>query len=83
MHTLFVEGTVFFGIDAESLKRLDEFEDSFYRREAVQVVGTEGGERMAQAYIVREEAYGLLLPEEWSLEEFEHQHMQRFLHSHE
>lgn len=78
-----VDGVVFIGLDGQALKALDEFEDSFYRRETVAVAAPEGGGWNAQAYIVREEAYGLLLPEEWSLEDFRRKHLKQFLLRHE
>jgi len=78
-----VEGLLAVGIDADSLRKLDEFEDSFYRRDSVNVITAEGREWQALAYVMREEAYGLLLPEPWSLEEFQRQHLDRFLQRHE
>jgi gamma-glutamylcyclotransferase (GGCT)/AIG2-like uncharacterized protein YtfP len=76
-------GLLFLRLDAPALRRLDEFEDSFYRREAVTATAADGAEWAAQAYVVREESYGLLLPEEWSLAEFRRKHLERFLLSHE
>ena len=78
----FVDGLIFLEIDAQTLRKLDAFEDTFYRREAVSVVRANGIEWAAQAYSVREESYGLLLPEEWCLEDFRRRHLQRFLSSH-
>ena len=78
-----VNGMVFLGIDEESLRKLDAFEDDFYRRDSVTVIAGNGGEWAAQAYIVREEAYGLLLPEEWDLQRFRRECLERFLLRHE
>lgn len=64
------DGLLYGGIDAEALRRLDEFEDDFYRRETLSVV-TEAGERLAaEVYVVPPEHYGLLIEEPWDLEEF-------------
>lgn len=78
-----VEGTLFADIDEESLRRLDAFEDDFYRRETVATVDADGNLRDAQAYVVREEAYGLLLPEDWDLRRFREACLERFLARHE
>ena len=77
-----VEGLLVTGIDEESLRNLDGFEDSCYRRDAVTAITAEGGEWTAQAYVMREESVGLLLPEAWSLEEFQRKHLSLFLQHH-
>lgn len=76
-----VDGLVFLGTDPQTLRQLDAFEDSFYYRDAVTVRLDDGSECTAQAYIVREDSYGLLLPEAWSLEDFRRKHLRRFLSS--
>lgn len=78
-----VDGLLFINIDAQTLNKLDAFEDDFYRREPVTVITAAGTEWPAQAYIVEESAYDLLLPEAWSLEDFKRQHLNRFLRHHE
>lgn len=78
-----VDGLLFVGIDAQTQQRLDEFEDSFYRRETVAVITADGVEWTAQAYVTEESAFGLLLPEEWQLEDFRRQRLDRFLLNHE
>lgn len=77
-----VEGLLFLNIDADTLGKLDEFEDPFYRRDTVPVITADGNEWFAQAYIMREEAYGLLLPHAWSLETFQRTHLPLFLQKH-
>ncbi len=77
-----VHGLLFVGIDTPAQQRLDDFEDSFYRREPVTVATADGKEWKAQAYVVQEPYFGLLLPEEWSLEDFERRHLGGFLRNH-
>lgn len=76
-----VDGLLFLGVDAQTLLKLDEFEDPFYRRDSVGV-SVDGHEWTAQAYVVRDESFGLLLPEEWCLEEFSRKHLALFLERH-
>ena len=78
-----VDGLLYLGIDAPAQQRLDEFEDDFYRREPVTVTTADGAEWAAQAYVTREECYGLLLAEEWSLAEFRRTSLPGFLLHHE
>jgi len=78
-----VDGLLFVGLDAQTQRRLDEFEDSFYRRETVAVTTVDGVEWLAQAYVIEESAFGLLLPEEWRLEDFQRHRLDRFLLNHE
>jgi gamma-glutamylcyclotransferase (GGCT)/AIG2-like uncharacterized protein YtfP len=77
-----VAGLLFTGVDAQSWQRLDEFEDHFYRRETLQVIASDGIGWPAETYIIPVAFYGLLLPEEWSLAEFQHHRLSAFLHRH-
>lgn len=64
------EGLLFEGIDAEALRRLDAFEDDFYRRETLAVLGADGKPVAAEVYVVPPEHYSLLVYQPWDLEEF-------------
>jgi len=77
-----VEGLLFLNIDMETLRKLDDFEDPFYRRDTVTVIATDHHPWTAQTYVIREEAYGLLLPQAWSLEVFQRMHLPLFLQKH-
>lgn len=77
-----VDGLLLLGVDMETQRKLDDFEDAFYRRDPVQVTAADGTRQVAQAYVVREEADGLLLPEDWDIETFKLSHMSAFLARH-
>lgn len=77
------DGLLFDGIDAQTLARLDAFEDDFYRRETLPVFTPDGAAWAAEVYVIRAECLGLLLPEEWSLDEFRRSQLQGFLLRHE
>ncbi|MGZ8217152.1 gamma-glutamylcyclotransferase family protein [Methylomagnum sp.] len=64
------EGLLYGGIDAEALRRLDAFEDDFYRRETLAVLDTGGGAVAAEVYVVPPAHYSLLVYQPWDLEEF-------------
>ena len=64
------DGILYSGIDPEALRRLDIFEDGFYRRESLRVGLESGATVTAEVYVVPPEHYGLLLPEPWDLERF-------------
>lgn len=64
------EGALFGDIDAEALRRLDAFEDDFYRRETLTVLDAAGRPVAAEVYVVPPEHYALLVYQPWDLEEF-------------
>jgi gamma-glutamylcyclotransferase (GGCT)/AIG2-like uncharacterized protein YtfP len=77
----FTNGVVYLGLDALSLKRLDEFEGDLYERVSVQVLSAQGGTLTAEAYVIKREGSGLLSSEPWDLEEFEKNHLEKFMAS--
>lgn len=77
-----VNGALFEGVDESGIRLLDEFEDTFYERKAVTVSLLDGGECPTQAYIIKEEAYGLLLAVDWDLEAFREKDLPAFIQSH-
>jgi len=78
-----VGGLVYSGIDGQSLASLDAFEDVFYHRETVTVTAPGGMAWEAETYVINEDSHGLLLPEAWSLEDFEFDQLSSFLLRHE
>jgi len=64
-------GLLYAGIDAQSLRRLDEFEDEFYRRQTLPVTTASGETEQAQVYVVAPEHYELLASRPWNLDDFE------------
>ena len=73
-----VEGTLYKGIDAESLVLLDEFEDISYERCLVDVMVNDKKEN-AFLYVTSEDYKQYLSSEEWSLEEFKRKHLKRYI----
>jgi gamma-glutamylcyclotransferase (GGCT)/AIG2-like uncharacterized protein YtfP len=65
-----VRGVVYLDVDAESLVRLDLFEDDFYRRETLWVTCDDGERRAAEAYVVPPENRAVLTNEPWRADEF-------------
>lgn len=76
-----VNGALYEGVAEAGFRLLDEFEDTFYERRQVTVSLSNGTERTTQAYIVKEEAYGLLMPVDWSLEDFIEKDLPAFINS--
>jgi gamma-glutamylcyclotransferase (GGCT)/AIG2-like uncharacterized protein YtfP len=75
----FTDGIMYFGVDAGSLKRLDEFEGEVYERVPVQVESGQGGAVTAETYVIKPEHRDLLSSEPWDLEEFEKNHLKEFM----
>ena len=65
-----VRGVVYLNVDPESLRRLDRFEDDFYRRQPIVVACVDGRQREAQAYVVPAEYRSTLTAEPWSADDF-------------
>ena len=65
-----VRGVVYLDVAAESLARLDLFEDDFYRRETLWVACDDGERRAAEAYVVPTENRAVLTDEPWRADEF-------------
>ncbi len=72
-------GIVHLGVDALSLKRLDEFEGNVYERVSVRVESDQGGSLTAEAYVIKREHRNLLSSEPWDLEAFEKNHLREFM----
>jgi gamma-glutamylcyclotransferase (GGCT)/AIG2-like uncharacterized protein YtfP len=72
-------GIVYLGVDALSLKRLDEFEGNLYERISVQIENGQGGALTVETYVIKREHSDLLSSEPWDLEEFEKDHLKEFM----
>jgi gamma-glutamylcyclotransferase (GGCT)/AIG2-like uncharacterized protein YtfP len=75
-----ISGVLYFDLDEEVLTRLDAYEDSFYERVTVRVLGEHSGAPiLCQTYIVptylREH---ILTDEPWTIEDFEARHLEDF-----
>jgi gamma-glutamylcyclotransferase (GGCT)/AIG2-like uncharacterized protein YtfP len=75
------DGIIYLGVDALSLKRLDEFEGELYERVSVRVEADQGESFRAETYVIKLEHSNLLSSEPWDLEEFEKNHLQEFMAS--
>jgi gamma-glutamylcyclotransferase (GGCT)/AIG2-like uncharacterized protein YtfP len=71
-------GVLYSAIGAEALRRLDAFEDGFYRRETLRVA-LAAGITAAEVYVVPPEHYGLLVRQPWDLEEFRKTALPQFM----
>ncbi len=65
-----VRGVVHLDVDAETVERLDRFEDDFYKRLPVLVRCEDGRSLEAHAYVVLSHNRHVLSGEPWSLEQF-------------
>jgi gamma-glutamylcyclotransferase (GGCT)/AIG2-like uncharacterized protein YtfP len=65
-----VQGVVYLAVPQEAWRRLDRFEGEMYDRRSVLADVAEGESLAADTYVIRPEFAHLLLPSEWSYEEF-------------
>lgn len=75
----FTEGVLYRALNADALRRLDFFEDDFYRRETLLVLPEQGLPEPAEVYVVPPEHHGLLEFLPWSLERFRDVHLAGFM----
>jgi gamma-glutamylcyclotransferase (GGCT)/AIG2-like uncharacterized protein YtfP len=73
-------GTVYTGLDAEAMQRLDTFETDLYVRKTLTVHPEAGGLMRAEVYLIRPVHYGQLTGEAWDQAAFVQQSLRRFLH---
>jgi gamma-glutamylcyclotransferase (GGCT)/AIG2-like uncharacterized protein YtfP len=69
--TCHVAGLVYLDVDAESVARLDRFEDTFYDRLSLAIDCRDGKKRSADAYVVLAKNRQVLTAEPWTAEWFE------------
>lgn len=72
-------GVLYRELDAAALRRLDAFEDDFYRRETLAVITASGRWIAAEVYVIPPEHEALLVREPWDLERFRVNDLPRFL----
>lgn len=73
-----VEGVLWGGVDADSLARLDAFEDEWFARRTVDV-RCDDEHQPAEAYVLVESQRHRVSHRRWILSRFEQRHLQRFL----
>ena len=72
------QGTLYSGLDPESLALLDRFESELYERLELRVA-TASGERSAFAWVVRSQHRMLLTDEPWDRDRFAARHLREWL----
>ncbi len=74
-----VRGVVYIGVLSSDLRRLDQFEGEYYFRKTL-LVATEEGALSAEVYILKEEYYAVISPEEWDPVQFSTTGIHYFMH---
>jgi gamma-glutamylcyclotransferase (GGCT)/AIG2-like uncharacterized protein YtfP len=72
-------GILYFDLDHDALKRLDDFEGAWYERIPVRTETGEGKILKAETYLFKLEYIGLLTKDPWDLETFEKNHLRTFM----
>ncbi|MEM1447072.1 MAG: gamma-glutamylcyclotransferase family protein [Planctomycetota bacterium] len=72
-------GRLYLGVDADSLKRLDDFEGEYYTRQSVTVTDENDEERHALAYVIADVHRHRLSEEPWDEAAFVEHHLPEFL----
>lgn len=72
-------GVVYFDVDADSLERLDYFEDVIYHRNEVTVILQDGNTISAYAYIVNPEFESTLSDKPWILDDFKDKCLEQYV----
>jgi gamma-glutamylcyclotransferase (GGCT)/AIG2-like uncharacterized protein YtfP len=75
------EGFLHLGVDALSVKRLDDFEGEFYKRTQILADALDGGSLSAHAYVIKARYRDRLSSEEWDPERFEEYDLREFMAS--
>jgi gamma-glutamylcyclotransferase (GGCT)/AIG2-like uncharacterized protein YtfP len=73
------EGTLYRGLDADSLAALDRFEGALYERRSLDVRTRDGGPESAQVYVVREAHRHTLSRQPWNKQTFERESLTGFV----
>jgi ABC-type amino acid transport substrate-binding protein/gamma-glutamylcyclotransferase (GGCT)/AIG2-like uncharacterized protein YtfP len=76
-----VHGIVWLGLDEQTLRRIDEFEASCYRRISGVVIDDAGAELLAEFFVVKESDRSILEEADWDPQEFESSGLSHFLKS--
>lgn len=72
-------GLVYLGIDAQALRRIDDFEDEFYCRQTLKVLTASNQEIAAEVYVVPPAHYDMMTSKRWDLELFKARSLSQFL----
>jgi len=76
-----VRGIVWLAVDRETLRRIDEFEATCYRRNSGVVIDDAGAEIPADFFVIKESFRAIVEEAEWDVEEFERRGLSRFIDS--
>ena len=74
-----VQGIVYRGVSLSDLSRLDRFERDYYDRKTVAVVTLDTKILSAEVYVLREEYYWIISPQEWDPVQFSSRDMYNFI----
>lgn len=72
-------GTLYRGLTEVELRRLDRYEDPFYRRRLIRAVNVRGRSLMAWAYVIPTQKKAVLSAAVWDKGAFERRHLGTFL----
>lgn len=75
-----VQGIVYLDVSASDLARLDQFEGEYYYRKTEKVVAPDMTILPAEVYVLKEEYYPIISPEEWDFEYFSTTGIHLFMH---
>ena len=73
------KGIVYFHLDPDTIKKLDQFEGDLYNRKKVSVYTDDQGKTGAVTYVLKPGAENYLSSERWSKEAFEQHYLGLFL----
>ena len=72
-------GVLYFDLDHDAVKKLDDFEGPWYERTPVRTETGDGTILKAETYLFKPEYRGLLTTEAWDLETFQRKHLRTFM----
>ena len=75
-----VQGVVYLDVSTSDLARLDQFEGEYYLRKTEQVVTTDKNILAAEVYVLKEEYFMIISPDEWDPVYFSTTGIHYFMH---
>jgi gamma-glutamylcyclotransferase (GGCT)/AIG2-like uncharacterized protein YtfP len=74
-----VQGKLFFGIDPDTQRLIDAFEDEIYDKTIVEIETSPGNIERALAYVVNAKHHNLATPEPWHLGDFANRYLDSYI----
>jgi Uncharacterized conserved protein len=75
-----VPGKLHWGLDEQSIEKLDAFEGDKYERAVVQVTMADGTQEEAYVYVVRNDCRKMLSDDPWDFDRFLQKGLEKFVH---